>query len=92
MDAKEAANAAKEYIIDVFGADEEADGVGLEEVQFDDHLEVWDITIGLFRPWQRANLPLLSPGQRTYKVVRIDDSNGRITSVTNRTFAAMDSA
>ena len=92
VDAKEAAKTAKDYIIDVFG-DEDIEHVGLEEVKFDDVSEAWEITIGFSRPWDRSGLALLpNPAQRSYKVVRLNDSDGQIRSVTHRVLATADSS
>ena len=93
MDVKEAAKTAKDYVIDVFG-DEDIQHVGLEEVKFDDISKAWDITIGFSRPWDRSGLAILpNPAHRSYKVVRIKDSDGQITSVTHRVLlAAADSS
>lgn len=92
MDAKEAAKTAKDYIIDVFG-DEDIEHVGLEEVKFDHGSEAWEITIGFSRPWDRSGLAILpNPARRSYKVVRIIESDGQITSVTHPVLATADSS
>lgn len=87
MDVKQAAKVAKDYVIDLF-ADEQIEHVGLEEVKFDQHSDVWEITIGFFRPWNRGPLSFgLSPAQRSYKIVRIDDADGHVVSVEHRVLA-----
>lgn len=106
MDVKEAARTARAYIADLF-ADENVQHVGLEEVEFDDVSDVWNITIGFSRPWEfskdpskdsASSLPDLfpelnhlnpppPPPQRSYKIVRVRDSDGRIISVMHRALA-----
>ena len=84
MDTKQAVQQAKEYVIDLF-ADEDIADVGLEEVKFDDSLNVWEITIGFTRPWNRrglANLPFVE--RRSYKIIRISDADGQAISVVHR--------
>ena len=87
MDVKEAVRAAKECVVDLFDG-EEIDYVGLEEVVFDDESDQWLITIGFSRPWERpkalsASL-LEDPLKRSYKVVRINDADGRVMSLKDR--------
>lgn len=92
MDVKEAVKTAKDYIIDIFG-DEGIEHVGLEEVKFDAGAEAWEITIGFSRPWDRSGLPILpNPARRSYKVVRINDIDGQVVSVTHRVLATADSS
>src|SRR5690606_20179899 len=45
VEVQEAIRRAKEYVLDVF-RDEEPTNVGLEEVEFDDRDNVWNVTIG----------------------------------------------
>ena len=90
MDVKEAVQAAKSYIIDLFGG-EEISNVGLEEVEFDDLGGAWKVTIGFSRPWERqgalgVNLGLKNV--RSYKVVHIG-SDGHIKSVKDRVLPAV---
>ena len=87
MDVKEAALRAKEYLVDLFSS-EQIVNVGLEEVEFDGISNSWKITIGFSRPWDQKN-PLIAklgerPHARSYKVIRIDDRNGRVESLTDR--------
>ncbi len=84
MDVKEAVRMAKEYVGQLF-ADEGIKNVGLEEVVFDDAADEWKITIGFSRPWDRAvgtgTMTAVLGGarlERSYKVVRVDDSNGKV--------------
>ena len=91
MDVKEAARSAKAYIIDLF-ADEQIQHVGLEDVKFDDQANVWNITIGFSRPWNRSTLgPVIpDPTHRSYKIVRINDEDGAVMSVAHRVLTAAD--
>ena len=107
MDVKEAARTARAHIADLF-ADENVQHVGLEEVEFDDVADVWNITIGFSRPWELSkdspkkpaasfsdlfpelnhlNPPPPPPPQRSYKIVRVRDSDGHVISVTHRALA-----
>jgi hypothetical protein len=79
MNVKEAVKLAKIQVLDLF-AGEQAENVGLEEVEYDDTTNVWHITIGFSRPWERQ-LVALGP-KRSYKVVNIAE-NGTILSVKN---------
>ena len=101
MNVKEAVKAAKNYILEVF-ADEQISDLGLEEVEFEDEMRCWHITIGFSRPWNRSasnsnfveeKLELLERMRRTalrrsYKVVTIKDGTGEVISVTNRELQA----
>ncbi len=52
MDAKGAAQRARQYAAEMF-ADEDIQNLGLEEIVFDGKHEAWNITVGFFRPWDR---------------------------------------
>ena len=87
MNVKEAVNAAKVYVADVFG-EEGVYNVGLEEVEYDQHYEVWRVTIGFSRPWNtvRSALTLVtgdSAPRRSYKIVSVNET-GEILSVKQR--------
>ena len=87
MDVKEAARVAKEYLFDLFAA-EEVVNVGLEEVDFDDLSNDWKITIGFSRPWDQNNSLTTLIGERrparSYKVIRISNESGQVKSVKDR--------
>lgn len=91
MHVKEAARTAKSFIADLFEGEAIAH-VGLEEVDFDEVSNEWRITIGFSRPWDHKN-PLTAalaagrPG-RSYKVVRVNDVDGRVRSVKERVFTS----
>ena len=90
MDVKEAARMAKDYLANVF-SEEDISYIGLEEVDFDEVSKTWKVTVGFFRPWERpgdvletalGGLPV--HGRRSFKVVRIQDHDGHILSITDR--------
>ena len=86
MDVKEATHIARDYITDVF-ADEEIAQLGLEEVVQDQDTKEWRITLGFVRPWDKQRALGLRMGlkaPRDYKVVTIDDRDGRVISLTDR--------
>jgi hypothetical protein len=86
MDVKEVINTAKAYILDIFGP-EGAFNIGLEEVQFDGDKDIWAVTIGFSRPWDRPavqNTLLPQQEKRTYKIVEISDTYNRVIGVRNR--------
>ncbi len=86
MDAKTAVAAAKNAVADLFG-DENPMNIGLEELEFDEARDIWLITIGFSRPWNKLGaLSFADPSQRSYKVVSID-GQGKALSVKNREFA-----
>ena len=90
MDVKEAVQSARLHIVDVFSA-EEITNVGLEEVEFDQVENVWKVTIGFTRPWERQGALGVSLGLKTvrsYKVVRIANGDGTIKSVMDRVLPA----
>jgi len=84
MDVKQAVKIAKTQVTDLF-ADEEIVDVGLEEVEFDDSVGVWTVTIGFSRPWDQKNVltTALGEGQpgRSYKVLQIAGKDGRMVSM-----------
>lgn len=95
MDVREAVSKAREYVSDVY-AEEEIQGIGLEEIRFDDVENFWKVTIGFFRSWDR-DLPSVAQRlrelqgagpvdrrRRAFKVVQIDDESGRIIAMTHR--------
>ncbi len=91
MDVKEAVGIAKGYVIDLF-AEEAITHVALEEVVFDEPSGDWKVTIGFTPRWNQFNAALTSAlgnghpdsRNRSYKVVRIRDLDGRVISLTDR--------
>ena len=84
MDVKAAVRTAKTYVADLF-ADEEIMNVGLEEVEFDEGQDRWNVTVGFSRPWDRRNTVNAALGEghpgRSYKVLQIADTDGRVLSL-----------
>ena len=89
MDVREAITKAKEYLILVY-ADENISNVGLEEVEFDERSQKWNVTLGFYRRLGQpqnalaATLQGLSTPRRLYKVLRVDDWNGKVESIKAR--------
>jgi hypothetical protein len=90
MDVKEAVAKAKSYVVDLF-ADEHVTNIGLEEVEHDDALGRWTVTLGFSRPWNtpatRAQEVLASLGgmsalKRSYKVITVAN-DGTVLSMKN---------
>jgi hypothetical protein len=88
MNVKEAVARAKEHVRLIY-EDEQIDHLGLEEIAFDDALQVWDITLGFSRPWDQGLLNRLIVQQnnmlgRSFKIVRVKDIDGSVVSIRNR--------
>ena len=88
MDVKEAVDLTKQHIVDLF-ATEGVTNLGLEEVEYDDALDQWRITVGFSRPWDQPG-PLAAVAgwpnagmRRTYKIV-IVGKDGKVVAVRNR--------
>ena len=86
MDVKEAVRTAKEYVFDLF-TDEHIEDLGLEEVAYDDTSGVWEITIGLTRPWDRRGFSKMIESRRSFKKVCIRRADGVVLSVVHRQLA-----
>lgn len=72
-DAKSAVRAAKEYLLALLG-DESPGDLGLEELEYDDRQDVWLVTLGFSRPWDRnaiATFTGQTPKFRTYRVLKV---------------------
>ena len=82
MEVKEAVRVAKRHICELYES-EGIRNVGLEEVELCDG--TWRVTIGFSRPWDFESHKLFGTAdrlpRRTFKVVRIGDADGEITSV-----------
>lgn len=81
MDIKQAVLLAKQYITDLY-EDESPSNLGLEEVEFDDKIDLWRVTIGFSRPWQTGFTH--SSESRSFKLVIISDRDGLVKAVRNR--------
>lgn len=86
MKAKEAVQAAKDHVLDLF-EDEGITAVGLEEIE--EVGDYWKITIGFTRPWDKS-IPAILGGQggRSYKMLQVSNEDGRIISVRDRVLNA----
>ena len=78
---------SKAYVADLFET-EQITNVGLEEIEFDEMSNSWNVTIGFSRPWDEkgplvAALAERSPA-RSYKVVHVDDRSHKVESLTDR--------
>ena len=87
MDVKEAVKAAKIYVSDIF-SEEGLSNLGLEEIERDEAIGAWRVTLGFSRPWNTVrNAMTMIAGdvasRRTYKVVSILD-DGVVISVKRR--------
>ena len=89
MEVKEAVKLAKRHVEELF-SDEKVDEIGLEETDFDDLEHHWLITIGfkrllLSKSRNKLTARLISElGDRSYKVVKIRDSDAKVISVIDR--------
>lgn len=92
MDVKEAIRRAKTYVAEMF-SDENIANIGLEEVRRDEDGRNWLITVGFSRvPSARIGAASLASIvgygldlPRIYKIVTLDDQDGELISITNRT-------
>ncbi|WP_336489331.1 hypothetical protein [Methylobacterium nigriterrae] len=89
MNVKEAVSRAKTYVAEIFD-DESPSNIGLEEIRFDDRQDLWLITVGFSRSWNRPKPFTTALGgdidlNRTYKVVHVKDDDGKVVSLTDRT-------
>lgn len=78
MDVREAIGRAKQIFSELF-SEEAITEIGLEEVEYDEALAAWRITIGFAR--------VRAPLNRWYKVVSFEDTTGRFMSLRNRDLA-----
>jgi hypothetical protein len=89
MDVKQAVAIAKKHIGELF-ADEQVSNLGLEEVEFDEAENCWNVTVGFSRPWDEPRNKLAELVQanvysrRNFKVVRVADDTSEVVSVKNR--------
>ncbi|WP_210258708.1 hypothetical protein [Devosia sp. 919] len=88
MNVKDAVSAAKAFVSEVL-AEENPTNVGLEEVDYDDRHNKWNVTIGFSRPWNtsRSAVAAITGEQlqkRAYRVITIDDASGNAISMKRR--------
>jgi hypothetical protein len=93
MNVRQAVGTAKEYVTEVF-ADEGISPPTLEEVEFDEPSKEWTVTVGFYRKQRPRTLeavarmmgplPPLFDEDKEYKIVRIQDENGKPIAIKNR--------
>ena len=90
MEIREAVQLAKEFVAHVYDGDHITDIV-FEEHDFDHENKSWKITIGFMHPVHARNTAdakTMTPWgrqlRRSYKVVSINDENGKIESFRDR--------
>ena len=99
MNVQDAVRLAKDYVTDVF-IEEQITNVGLEEVEFNESRNCWEITIGFSRPWDYQTRSLFEqeedpfkmqrrPRTRSFKVVNIDAGKAKVLSIKNRDVTGM---
>ena len=90
MEVKQAVQVAKDHVADLFASEGITD-IGLEEIEYDDYENLWQITIGFNRPWDQSIGSVLAGvgsrtyKRRTYKRIAIRDRDHKVLSVKNRT-------
>lgn len=91
MDAKEAVSVAKNYVSDLFGADDVAD-VRLEEIEHDERDGIWSVTLSFLRRAEQkeglqlatgfiAALEAINAKTRVLRVVTIRDVDSVVLAV-----------
>ena len=83
MEAREAVELAKNYVVEMFDA-EPIKEIGMEEVEIQGGS--WLITTGFTRMWPESSgvIRALSGSTRTYKQLRVDDETGSVQSLRHR--------
>lgn len=102
MHVKEAVQTAITDVEGLFNS-EGITNLGLEEVAFDESLEQWIVTVGFSRPWDYPDYSnigavaqmLSTQGiprqpQRSFKIVRVRDVDGKVVSVKNYATGSID--
>lgn len=95
MEVKEAAQVAKATVASLF-EDQQISNILLEEVDFGELPATWSITVGFFRRAEvdpqsvAGSLSSLIGRRRSFKVVRIRDSDGKVLSVKHRSVVGID--
>ncbi|MGV8840617.1 MAG: hypothetical protein ACWA6X_09975 [Bauldia sp.] len=83
MDAKQAAESAKKWLIELL-ADEGPVNIGLEEIEFDERSDRWNVTLGFSRPWNAVRDAFTvisgeSASRRAYRVLTVDNEGGFVS-------------
>ena len=87
MDVKQAVEAAKTYLQEVFGS-ELMTAPRLEEVWFDEDHKSWCVTLGFFRKPDDVTKTMGPFSTYSYKVVRVESMFGKPVSIKDRERAA----
>ncbi|MGB7512177.1 MAG: hypothetical protein WBP54_12935 [Pelodictyon phaeoclathratiforme] len=89
MNVKDVVTIAVNHVGDLF-EHENITNLGLEEIEFDDQVGEWFVTVGFSRPWDypyHAALAALGGEagipKRSFKTVRVN-KNGEVLAVKNR--------
>lgn len=95
MDVKQAVTAAKLYVAEVF-SEETITAPTLEEVEFDESGDAWNVTVGFFRPAQNPDMPNIGHAlaaigrlygeKKEFKIVRISNGDGKPLAIKNRDY------
>lgn len=88
MEAHDVIKRAKAWVTDIY-AEEGIQNLGLEEIDYDEDERAWNVTLGFSRPWNTARNAITAitgepVARRTYKIVKLSDSDGRVLSLHNR--------
>jgi hypothetical protein len=93
MSAQQAIDVAKQYVHLLF-AGEGIYNVGLEELQYDDVRNIWNVTIGFSRAWDAAGQSPLAKTMsgdrpnRTFKTVEISNDSHQVLGLKHWPVAA----
>ncbi|WP_162783495.1 hypothetical protein [Devosia naphthalenivorans] len=90
MQIKDAISTAKNYVRDIM-ADEEPINIGLEEIEFNENNNEWEVTIGFSRPWNSVRNAMStitgeSAPKRAYRVFFIKDDTGEVRAMKRTDF------
>lgn len=89
MNVKDAVTLAINHVRALF-EHENISNLGLEEVEFDESMKEWIVTVGFSRPWdypQNTLAALTGQGgrpNRSFKIVSINNNNGEVIAIKNR--------
>lgn len=82
INAKEAANAAMEYLKSFYAG---AENIMLEEVELSEEKKSWSVTISFetAAPETKNHASIIT---KTYKIFRIDNTSGQVIAMKSRDF------
>ena len=83
LDTQKAVKLAKQWLATQL-SEEGIANIGLEEIRWVD--DCWEITLGFSRKWDFGGLPYATLGAnpRTYKIIKVRDSDESIIEMLNR--------